>query len=76
MLGTGRSYSGSQYRYDPERGYNTWIQNYSSSAYVADNISDNTTWQVTDNTSMIFNWVNDNGTSYDNISFYPEQAFV
>ena len=60
-----------QYRYDPERGYNTWIQNYSSSAYVADNISDNTTWQVTDNTSMIFNWVNDNGTSYDNIFILP-----
>ena len=41
-----------QYRYDPER-VNTWISNYSSSAYVTDNISDNATWQVTDNTSMV-----------------------
>ena len=25
---------------------------------------------------MVFNWVNDNGTSFDNITFYPEQLFL
>ena len=41
---------------------------------TTDNISmDNVSWQITDNTSMVFNWVNDNGTSFDNITFYPEQ---
>ena len=49
-----RNYSGSSYKYDPERdtilGYQNIIQ-----AYVSDNISkDNTSWQVTDNSSMFF----------------------
>ena len=46
-----------------------------SSAYVTtDNLSkDNVSWQVTDNTSMVFNWNNDNGTSTDNITFSAEQ---
>ena len=70
----GRGYRNGQNKFDPERGYNTYIQSYSSSAYVTDNISmDNVSWQITDNTSMVFNWVNDNGTSFDNISFYPEK---
>ena len=70
----GRSYGGSQIKLDPEKGYSSWIQTYSSKAFITDNLSkDNVTWEVTDNTSMIFSWVNDNGTSFDNITVYPEQ---